>query len=143
MKINALHSRYEQPCTTIDALEKQYSQLFDGIGKFKNFEVNLYTDETVRSLAQHHSRVPFHLQKKDEDELQLLLGQNIIERAGGDEPTLWMSPVVAPLEPTDPTKVRNCVSMRKANTVILHTRHVMPTVEAVIIDLNGAKVMSK
>ena len=33
--------------------------------------------------------------------------------------------------------------MRKANTAILRTRRVMLTVEDVITDLNGAKVMSK
>ena len=54
-----------------------------------------------------------------------------------------MSSVVTPLKPKDPTKVRICIVMRKANTTILCTRHVMPTVEDVITDLNGAKVMSK
>ena len=114
--VNTLHSRYEQPTTTIDALEKQYPHLFNGIGKFKNLEVNLHIDETVRPLAQPHRRVPFHLQKKVEDELQLLLEQDIIERAGGDEPTPWISSVVTPLKPKDHTKVRICVDMRKRLT---------------------------
>ena len=143
INVNALHSRYKRPTTTIDALEKQYPQLSIGIGKLKNFEVNLHVNETVRPLVQPHRRVPFYLQKQVEDVLQLLLAQYIIERAGGDEPTPWTSPVVTPLKPKDPTKVRICVDMRKANTAILRTRHVMPTVEDVITDLNGAKAMSK
>ena len=141
--MNALHSRYEQPTTTIDALEKQYPQLFNGIGKLNNVEDNLHIDETVRSLTQPPYTSTVLPPEESRRRAPVASRQNIIERAGGDEPTPWMSPVVTPLKPKGPTKVRIGVDMRKAPTAILRTRHAMSTVEDVVTAITGAKVMSK
>ena len=138
LNLNVIKS--SQP-VTIERLEKDHPQLFEGIGKLKNFRVKLHIDENVKPSAQQHRRIPFHIRKKVEQELNLLLEKDIIERIEG--PTPWMSPIVTPVKPKEPDKVRICVDMRQANKAILRERHVTPTLEDIVSDLNGAKKFSK
>jgi hypothetical protein len=138
--VNAVRSA-EQDDITVEKLEAKYPQLFCGVGKLKNHEVELHIDPTVKPVAQPHRRIPFHLRKQVEEELKSLLDQDIIEHAEG--PTPWLSPIVTPIKPNEPGKVRLCVDMRQANKAIVRERHVMPTLEDVIHDLNGSTVFSK
>ena len=119
----------------------EFADRFVGIGKLKDFEVKLHIDKTVQPVAQPHRHIPFHICKKVEDELQNLEDNDIIEKVEG--PTPWISPIVAAPKPKQPDKVRICVDMRQANKCITRTRHVMPTVDDMINDLNGSKIYSK
>lgn len=141
IKLNVNTVRDQCSPITVDKLETEFPGLFDGIGKLKNHQIQLHIDPNVKPVAQQHRRVPFHLQKLVEDEIQNMLDQDIIEKADG--PTPWMSPIVTPLKPNDPGKVRICTDMRQANKAILRERHVTPTMEDIIHDLNGAKWFSK
>ncbi|XP_048765085.2 uncharacterized protein LOC125672921 [Ostrea edulis] len=120
---------------------EEFNDRFQGIGKLKNYKVKLHIDETVKPVAQPHRRIPFHIRKKVEQELQNLEDLDIIEKVEG--PTPWISPIVAAPKPKDPDKVRICVDMRQANNAIHRERHVMPTVDDMINDLNGVKDLSK
>ena len=126
---------------TIDAISKQHPELFNGVGKLIDFQVRLHIDKNIKPSAQNYQRVPFHLCKKVEEELKLLLEQDIIEHAEG--PTPWMSPIVTSLKPKDPTKVRICVDMRRANEAIQRQRHVTPTLDDNLHALNRATAFSK
>ena len=125
----------------MEELTQKFPQLFTGIGKLKSHQIKLHIDPNVSPIAQPHRRFPFHLQQKVEDEINNLLEQDIIERVTG--PTLWMSPIVTPIKPNNPDKVRICVDMRQANKAILRERHVTPTLQDIIHDLNGATIFSK
>ena len=70
-----------------------------------------------------------------------MLDNDIIEKAHG--PTEWLSPIVTPIKPGDPTKVRICVDNRRVNQAILRDRHPTPTVEQLIHDLHGSVIFSK
>ena len=48
-----------------------------------------------------------------------------------------------PPKSDDPTDIRMCVDMRSANKAILRTRHITPTIEEIVSDLNGAVKFSK
>lgn len=139
LNINAVQQNGDM--ITVDQLDTQFPGLFSGIGKLKNIQVKLHIDPSVKPVAQQHRRVPFHLQQMVEAEIQNMLDQDIIEKADG--PTPWMSPIVTPIKPNDPTKVRICTDMRIANQAIIRERHVTPTMEDIIHDLNGAKYFSK
>ncbi|CAF0938549.1 unnamed protein product [Brachionus calyciflorus] len=65
--------------------------------------------------------------------------QDIIEPVTG--PTPWVSPVVIVPKPND--KIRICVDARAANKAIIRERHSAPTVEDLIVELNGARYISK
>ena len=78
----------------------QYSKLFNGIGKFNKGKIKLHINKNVPPVAHRHRRVPFHLRKKVEDQLDKLLQEDIIEVAEG--PTPWVSPIVIVPKPKDP-----------------------------------------
>ena len=120
---------------------QNYPSLFSGLGKMKNVEVKLHIDENVKPVHQSHRRIPFHQRKNLEACVESLLQQDIIEPSDG--PTPWVSPVVLVPKLKQPGGVRLCVDMRAANKAIIRERHLMPTLDEVVHDLNGAKVFSK
>ena len=122
-----------------DQLIQQYPHLFEGIGKLKDFEVHLHIDQSVPPVAQPHRRIPFHMRKKVEQELENLEKQGIIEKVEG--PTPWVSPLVA--TPKKNGDARICVDMRRANQAIQRERHPSPTVDDLTHTLNGSTVFSK
>ena len=54
-----------------------------------------------------------------------------------------MYPIAVAPKPNSPGKIRVCVDMRQAKKAIKRERHVNPTVEEMIGDLNEARVFSK
>ncbi|GAB1600597.1 hypothetical protein Ahia01_000337700 [Argonauta hians] len=119
----------------------QYPDLFEGIGKLKNTKVKLYIDKSVKPVCQPHRRIPFHLRKKVDAELKRLEDLDIIEKVEG--PTPWVSPIVATPKPKNPEDICICVDMRLPNQAIERTRHVIPTLDDILIRLNKACVFSK
>ena len=101
----------------------------------------MHIDESVRPVIQPHRRIPFHLRQKVEKELANMEAMDIIEKVEG--PTPWVSPIVVVNKPNDPDNVRICIDMRLANKAIKRERHMTPTVDDMIHDLNGAKVFSR
>ena len=115
---------------------KQYPALFDGsIGALKDYKVKLHIDTSVQPVPPPN---PVQCAKKVEDKLVELENADIIEKVDG--PTPWISPIVTPPKPDE---IRLCVDMRGPNTVIKRERHITPTIEDGISDLNGACVFSK
>ena len=64
----------------IEKIIKDYSEIFQGIGKMKNVCVDLNIDESVKPVAQPHRRIPFNARPLLEKELQTLEEQDIIEK---------------------------------------------------------------
>ena len=48
-----------------------------------------------------------------------------------------------PTEPSGRSQVRFCIDFRVANAAILRERHLTPTLDDIIYDLNGAAIVSK
>ena len=108
-----------------------------------NTKVNQFAcvHQSVRPVAQPHRRIPFHVRKQVVDKLRQLENEDIIERAEG--PTPWVSPIVVVPKPSKPNEVRISVDTRFLNQAIIRERHVIPTIDDVMSDLNGCKVFSK
>ena len=115
--------------------------MLNGMGEYKGEPVRIHVDESVRPVAQPHRRIPFHVRKQVENKLRQLESEDIIERAEG--PTPWVSPIVVVPKPSKPNEIRICVDMRSLNQAIIRERHVIPTIDDVVSDLNGCKVFSK
>uniref|UniRef100_A0A224Z9X1 RNA-directed DNA polymerase n=1 Tax=Rhipicephalus zambeziensis TaxID=60191 RepID=A0A224Z9X1_9ACAR len=122
------------------SIVKAFPKLFSGVGKLKNQHIHLFVDKTVPPVAQPHRRIPFALRNATEKELERLLSEDIIEPAIG--PTPWVSPVVIVPKPHQPDEIRICIDMRVVNTAIQRERHLCPTVDDIIVALNGATVFS-
>ena len=118
-----------------------YARVFSGLGKLNSKQVEPAIDETVTPIAQPQRKIPFHLRKKVENEIEKLEQDDIIEKIPENTPTEWVSPVV--VVPKQNNNIRLCVDMRVANTAIKRTRHPIPTLESVSMELNGASFFSK
>ena len=122
----------------VDDIVGEYKDCFEGLGKMKDKAAKLHVNSSARPLAQKFRRLPFHVREQVEAELKNLEELDIIERAEG--PTPWVSPIVVVPKKTG---IRICVDMRAANQAIERERHPVPTVEDLIVDLNGSTVFSK
>ena len=120
-------------------LLEEYNDLFHGIGKMEGVKVDLHVDRAVTPVAQPHRRVPFSVRQKLEAELEKLLEDDVIEKV--EEPTSWVSPVVITPKRTA-NEIRLNVDMREANKAIPRTHTIMPTLEDITHELNGAAVFS-
>ena len=121
-----------------DMAAEKYPNLFVGIGKLKSQKVKIHIDETVKPVAQTQRRTPFHLRGKVEREIEKLLEEDIIEKVE-HEPTPWISPIVTPPKKNG-EDIRLCVDMRQANMAIQRERHLIPTIDELVNDLNGAQI---
>ena len=115
--------------------------LINGMGVNKGEPFRIHIDESVRPVAQPHPRIPFHVRRQVEDKLRQLESEDIIERAEGL--TVWVSPIVVVPKPSKPNEIRIYVDMRSLNQAFIRERHVIPTIDDVVSDLNGCKVFSK
>ena len=86
-------------------------------------------------------RTPFLVRPKVKKTLDELLDLDIIEPVQG--PTEWVSAPVYVPKHGNPDDLRLCVDMRRVNETILRTRHPIPTIDELLIDMNGATVFSK
>lgn len=120
-------------------LQRQYPEVFNGVGKLKTRQVKLHIDPEVEPVAQPLRRTPFNLRKKVEDKIEELIKMDIIEEVDG--PTPWVNPVV--IVPKAKGEIRLCVDMRRANEAIVRERHPIPTVDEILQGVNSSKLFSK
>ena len=115
------------------------AEVLDGIGKLKDFEVKLKVDPSVTPVSQRLRRLLYHTRKKVEDELDKLEDLGIIEKV--QEPTPWISPLV--VFPETNESVHLCLDMHRVNEAVIQERHMIPKLDELLQDVNGATVFSK
>ena len=76
-----------------------------------------------------------------EAELERLEQLDIIEKIEG--PTPCVSSIVVAPKPKTPETIRFCVDMRQVNIAVKRERHITPTIDDIILDLNGSRIFSK
>ncbi|KAL9953254.1 hypothetical protein ACROYT_G040640 [Oculina patagonica] len=139
------HPSNPLPCTITsegdagDVL-KDFADIFQGVGKFKDFQLKLHINKNVKPVAQPVRRLPFGLRGKVDKKLDELLQEDIIEEVPCG-PTEWTSPLV--VVPKQDGDIRICVDMRRAHEAMERERYPIPTIEEVLHDLNGSTVFSK
>ena len=111
----------------------------DKVGKMKDVLIDINVDDSVKPVAVKHRRVPFHLRDRVGKEIERLLKADIIENV--DEPTDWVSPIVISNKPNG--DLRLCVDMTEPNKCIKRIHHVIPTVDDIKYQVNGACYFSK
>ena len=142
VELGVLQFIYNVDSSVSESIYQQYPILFSGkTGKMKDTAVKLHIDDSVNPVNQTHRRVPFHHRENVAKQLDHLLSEDIIEKSTG--PTPWINPVVIVPKPKQPGGIRLCVDMRQANKAISRERHIMPTLDDIIYDLNGATIFSK
>jgi len=124
--------------TSMDSVVESYKDRFEGMGKMKEVQVSLHINTEVKPVEQKTRRIPFHVRNDVDAELKRLIEQDIIEPAEG--PTPWVSPIVVVHKKVG---VRICIDSRQINKAIEREKHPIPTIEDLIVDLNGSKYFSK
>ena len=124
-----------------NSLKEKFPNLFSGkIGKLKDFKLKFHVDPTVVPTKQQHFRIPFHLRQKVGEELDQLEADGLIEKVNG--PTTWISPIhVVPKKQEG--EIRIVVDARRVNKAIKRVRHITPTLDDLVVKLNGAAFFSK
>ena len=123
----------------MNVCEQFHKLLADGVGKISDIKIKLHIDPPVQPVSQRHRRIPFHVRKDVEAELDRLEKLDIIEKADG--PTPWVSPTV--VVPKADGGVRLCVDNREPIKAIKREKHIMPTLDDLISDRNRSTVFSK
>ena len=98
-----------------------YSNVFQGLGKLKEYKVRLNIDESIEPVASKPRRIPFHIRKKVDAAIDSLIVDDIIEKIPDTQPTPWVSPIVVVGQKND--NVRLCIDMRKPNSAVKRTRY--------------------
>ena len=120
-------------------LRERFPHTFCGeVGKAEG-EIKLSIDDSVTPVVQPFRRVPFSLREKLETHLNELIESDIIEKVSG--PVTWASPVV--IVPKPDSSIRLCVDMRQANNAIIRHNFPVPTIDELLLDMNGSTVFSK
>ena len=60
-----------------------------------------------------------------------------------DDPTPWVSPIIAQPKPKKPSELRICVDMRETNKAVRRDRLVTSTTDDIIFELNGSSYFTK
>lgn len=113
--------------------------IFEGMGKFKDYQLQLHIDKNVTPVQQPIRRLPYHARQKVSDELERLVANDCIEKVKG--PSTWINPIVVVPKPNE--KIRLFLDMRRANEAIIRERRQIPKVEEILPELHHAKYFSK
>ena len=98
-----------------------YKEIFEGVGKLKDYQVKLHMNPDVPPMVQPVRRTPFSLRDKVKEKIEELIAMDIIESVEG--PTPWLSPVV--VVPKQNDRIRLCTDMRRANEAIIRERYLI------------------
>ncbi|XP_054709030.1 uncharacterized protein K02A2.6-like [Uloborus diversus] len=116
-----------------------YNNIFsEGIGDLPGI-VHLQTDPNISPSTMPVHRVPIALRDKLKKELDQLEEKGIIRKI--TEPTSWTSNIVCVEKPNG--KLRICLNPLELNKALKRPRYIMPSLEEVLHELNGATVFSK
>jgi hypothetical protein len=118
----------------------RYSKVFEGLGRVKNIQIEIYMKKKVIPVVHPPSRVPVHLREALDKELDLQEALGIIEPAVG--PTPWVSRMVI-VQKTTSGQVRIMQDWRDVNANVEREIHPIPPFEEATDEMDGATVWSK
>ena len=122
----------------IDRIKQECDDIFHGIEKFRNQEIEFQIDPSVMPVVQKQRPIPLGLRDKIEEHLKELLENDIIEGSlDSSEPHEWVSNAMITRK-KEGEQIRLNVDMRHVNLAIKPTHYAVPTVSELRHQLNGA-----
>ena len=126
--------------SSVEAVKQQFPKLFSGLGRMEGeYRIELKADAKPFALSTPR-RVPLPLLPKVKRELTRMEELGVISRV--EQPTDWSAGMV-PVPKPDATEVRICMDLTKLNNSVKRERHLLPSVEHSLGQLEGAKIFSK
>ena len=121
-------------------IKVSFQDIFKGINKHKYCQIQLIIDDNVKPIIQPQRKIRFAKREKLNKILDELEESGVIKQVEG--PTIWLLNLV--LTPkVNPMQIRMKINMTTANTTIRRARHVIPTLEELRYELNGAQYFTK
>ena len=136
-QVNSVHQ--ESDNAELNSLLKEYSNIFDGLGKVNDFEHKITIDPAVKPKSQHLRRIPVSQIEAVNNELDRMVEQDFIE--GVTEPSPWVSNLV--IVPKKSGDLRVCCDSREVNKAVIRERYVLPKVDDTLRALRGSKYFAK
>jgi len=72
--------------TSNETVMSDYKEIFEGVGKLKDYQVQLHVNPDVPPVAQPVRRTPFSLRDKVKEKIEDLVAMDIIEPVEGPTP---------------------------------------------------------
>ena len=127
----------------VDMIKEEYDDIFHGIGKFSDQEIEFHIDPSVMPVLQKQRPIPLGLRDKVEEHLKELLENDIIEGPlDSSEPHEWVSNAMITRKKEGGHICLN-VDMRHVNFAIKPTHYAVPTINELRHQLNGATRFTK
>ena len=125
---------------SVERVKEQFPKLFKGLGKMEGeYKIELKADAKPFSISTPR-RIPLPLMSKVKMELSRMEEIGVISRV--EQPTDWCAGMVTVPKPGK-DEVRICVDLTRLNESVKRERHMLPSVEHTLGQLEGAKVFSK
>lgn len=122
------------------SLFSRYKELFtEGLGRFKGGKAQLRVREGATPVFCRARPVPYALRERVDEELDAMLRTGVIEPVDSSD---WATPLV-PVRKAD-GGLRICADYKVTlNPVLLIDRYPLPRIDDLLVNLNGAKILSK
>ena len=119
----------------------QYPSCFDGIGKLRDYKVNLHVDPTCKPVAEPPRRIPYHLKDRVDEAISEMARNDVIEEHPSGKIAPWVSNIV--IAPKDDGDIRITLDAKNLNKAIQASSFPIPRQEDIKAKLAGAKFFSK
>ncbi|KAL6459873.1 hypothetical protein MHYP_G00316320 [Metynnis hypsauchen] len=119
--------------------KKKFPKVFTGLGRLEgDCHIRLREGAVPYALTTPR-RVPIPLTEKVKEELKRMEEMGVISRI--EKPTEWCAGIVVVPKPN--CKIRLCVDLTKLNESMCRERHILPSVDQSLAQLNGAQFFTK
>jgi len=136
-RILALDDTKRVTVKTQEDVNKQFSDLFQGIGKLEG-KLHLVVDPSVPPVRVPLRKLPVPIKEKVRAELLSMVESGIIEPV--NEPSEWISALVVVAKANG--GIRLCVDTKPLNKALKRNHYLMPTLEDILPELQDAKVFT-
>ena len=126
-------------------LHKQYSKVFQGLGRLKNFEAELTLNaDAPPTLLQRSRPPPLHLKAAADARIDDFVKQGILSPVPSDYPVRYCSPIIIVPKPNKPGEVRLCGNFIKINKFLYRNSYLpAPRIEDFAAKMTGATVFAR
>ena len=118
-----------------------YPENFQGLGKLRDHQVKLYTDNTVKPIAVPPRPIPYHLKTRVNDCIDTMIKEGVIEEHPPNVPAPWVSCAV--IVPKPDNSLRITMDARNLNKSLISNNYPIPRQEDIRAQLSGANYFSK
>ena len=125
----------------ICSILQRYPQNFKGLEKLRNYQIKLYTDNSIKPIAVPPRSVSYHLKGRVSDTIDNRLKEGVTEEHPINDPSPWVSCAV--IVPKTNGSIRITLDARNANKALISTNQPIPKQEDIRAQLVGSRYFSK